>query len=79
MGSKYFLVVICGVHSSFSCVFHWLNIFSSGYFVGPKLFFIGDNFVVHAKDLSLNRVYLMRSFNHWVPIVQCKSGQNLVI
>ena len=39
MGSKYFLVVICGVHSSYSFVFHWLNIFSDGYFVGPKLFF----------------------------------------
>ena len=64
MGSKYFLVVIFGVYSSFSCVYHWVSIFSGGYFGGPKLFvfFLGDNFVVHAKDLSLNRVYLTIGF-----------------
>ena len=50
MGSKYFLVVIFGVYSSFSCVYHWVSIFSVGYFGGPKLFVfcLGDNFVVHA-------------------------------
>ena len=90
VGPKFLREGVLWVQNIFSWSFVGSIVVTHLYFIGSTFFlvgislvrncfFIGDNFVVHAKDLSLNRVYLMRSFNHWVPIVQCKSGQNLVI